>query len=606
MAPPISMTISGMILSLAPLAAAFMSAASFGNLQADSSPAAQSPTAASNDNEPKTGLVGHWRLRGDCHDHSGRGNHGVNHGVGLEEGTFDGVGAYIEVPAHASLNFGTGDFSLCARIHTEGEVSDILGDVLDKYDPDLRRGLTLSLKSSAGGYQSQGSDRHVCFGIDNARTSDWKDCGRPSLTSNYVSNSLTVFQGKLYAATIDAKDQRDWRHVYRYDGDDRWTDCGQVGSGRSTGVGPLIVHQGNLFAVTTTYDWTRVQTGPYEPGRVYLYDGGTTWRDCGQPGDDRTLNCAASFQGKLYVGGGPQTWAVFVQEGENRWRESKAFPKSGPQRCFPHAMCCYNGRLYVGWPSVYAFDGNEWVYAGVPSEPERTLQTHSLAVYRGQLCAGTWPLAKVSRYLGGEKWQEFGRVGDDGTEVNALVVYNGKLYGGSIPRAEVCRYDGREQWTSLKRFHSPAGWVPVPPADNGGRPTREQVAEWSRVTSLTIHDGRLFAGIGSCTSSVLDAPADVRGRVYSMEAGKCVSYENDLGPGWKHIAAIRETGRLKLYVNGKLVAKSSAFDPAEYDISNDRPLRIGFGQTDYFRGRMADVRIYNCALPEAAVAKLAQ
>jgi hypothetical protein len=45
-------------------------------------------------------------------------------------------------------------------------------------------------------------------------------------------------------------------------------------------------------------------------------------------------------------------------------------------------------------------------------------------VYRGQLCAGTRPLAKVSRYLGGEKWQEFGRVGDDGTEVNALVVYN--------------------------------------------------------------------------------------------------------------------------------------------------------------------------------------
>ena len=195
-------------------------------------------------------------------------------------------------------------------------------------------------------------------------------------------------------------------------------------------------------------------------------------------------------------------------------------------------------------------------------------------------------------------------MGDDGTEVNSLVVYNGKLYGGSIPRAEVCRYDGEERWTSLKRFYSPPGWVPVPPTDNGGKPTPEQVGEWSRVTSLTIHDGRLFAGIGSCTSSVLDAPADVRGRVYSMEAGKCVSYENDLGSGWKHIAAIRQRGFLKLFVNAKLVAKSVAFDPAEYDISNDRPLRIGFGQTNYFRGKIADVRIYNRALPDARIAKL--
>jgi hypothetical protein len=408
----------------------------------------------------------------------------------------------------------------------------------------------------------------------------------------------------LYAANIDAHDDRDRRHVFRYEGADRWTDCGQVGTGQSTGVGPLIVHQGHLYAVTTTYDWTRVETGPYEPGRVYRYAGGTTWVDCGQPSDNLTLNCAASYNGKLYVGGGPQTWGVYVLDGENGWKESKIFPKSGPQKCFPHTMSCYNGKVYVGWPSVYAFDGNEWAYAGVPSEPEETLQTHSLAVFRGQLCAGTWPLAKVSRFLGGEKWQEFGRVGEDGTEVNALVVYNGKLFGGSIPRAEVCRYDGGESWTSLKRFYSPPGWEPVPPQSNGGKPTRDDLNAWSRVTSLTIYDGRLFAGIGSCTSSVLDAPADVRGRVFSVEAGKCASYENDLGPGWKHIAAIREKGLLKLYVDGKLVAKSSPFDPADYDVSNDQPLRIGFGQTDYFAGKMADVRLYNCALTEAEIEKV--
>jgi hypothetical protein len=198
------MKMKNIMQKLAPVVMASLSATAGAEAPRSDPEAAPTPVAESNDSALEAGLVGHWKLQGDCRDYSGQGNHGVNHGVGLEKGAFDGVGAHIEVPAHPSLKLGTGDFALCARIHTEGELNDVLGDVLDMYDPDLRRGITLSLKSSAGGYQSQGTDQHVCFGIDNARISDWMDCGRPSRTSNYVSNSLTVFQGKLYAATIDA------------------------------------------------------------------------------------------------------------------------------------------------------------------------------------------------------------------------------------------------------------------------------------------------------------------------------------------------------------------------------------------------------------------
>jgi hypothetical protein len=416
---------------------------------------------------------------------------------------------------------------------------------------------------------------------------------------------MLVYQGRLYAAITDAKNERDWCHVFRYEGKQKWTDCGRVGADRTTGVGPLIVHDGGLYAVTWTYDWTRVQSGNYDIGRIYRYSGGSKWIDCGQPSDNRTLNCAASYKGKLFVGGGPETWGVFVQEGGNQWKASKVFPKQGARRLFPHAMSRYNGKLFTGYPCVYAFDGNEWTYAGLPGPLNTTpsLQTHSFTVHQGKLCAGTWPEAKVARYLGGEDWQEFGRVGEDGTEVNALVVYNGKLYGGSIPRAEVCRYDGAPHWTSLKRFYSPEGWQPGLP----GKAATRQVNEWSRVTSLTIHEGKLFAGIGSCTSAVVDGPADpanALGKVFSMEAGKCVSYDDDLGPGWKHIAAVRERGRLKLYVDGKLVAKSSPFERTEYDVSTDQPLRIGFGQTDYFAGKISEVRVYNHALSAAKVRRL--
>src|SRR5262245_60249423 len=126
---------------------------------------------AAGDQEEK-GLIGYWKLKGDCRDHSGHGNHGLNYGVNLDSGAFDGIKAHIEVPSSPSLKFGTGDFTLSAWIYTEKELDDVLGDVLDLYDPSLRRGITLSVYSSGSGYQGPGNDRHVCFGIDNARLSD--------------------------------------------------------------------------------------------------------------------------------------------------------------------------------------------------------------------------------------------------------------------------------------------------------------------------------------------------------------------------------------------------------------------------------------------------
>src|SRR5262245_7876814 len=135
------------------------------------------------DGEREPGLIGHWKLRGDCQDYSGHGHHGVNHGVDLDQGVFNGINAYVEVPGHASFKFGTNAFAMCAWIYTERQLDDVVGDVLDLYDPSLRRGITLSVSSSGSGYQGQGDDRQVCFGIDQARTSEWEDCGRPSPTS---------------------------------------------------------------------------------------------------------------------------------------------------------------------------------------------------------------------------------------------------------------------------------------------------------------------------------------------------------------------------------------------------------------------------------------
>jgi hypothetical protein len=553
-------------------------------------------------------LVGYWKLRGDAKDYSGNNNHGINHGVDLSTGTFLAKKSYIEVPTSKSLQFGSEDFTISVWINTPELINDVVGDILEKYDPDKRKGITFTVSSSAGGYQGNGTDKLVQFGIDDNHLGEWMDCGRPSAVSNYVSNSLTIYKGKLYAGITGAKDQKDWAHVYRYEGNNRWVDCGRVGNEKTPGVLPLIVHKGELYAATSTYDWTRVNTpGLFVPGRVYKYLGGTTWEPVSQQIDsNKTLTTLASFNGKLYVGGGPHTWAVFTQDTGKTWKLSGGFPKEGSQKCFPHTSRTYRNKLFVAFPGAYEFDGKEWSYAGVPSEPESTLQTHSLTVYRGELVAGTWPQAKVSRYLGGSRWEEFGRVGSDGTEVNSLVVYNGKLYGGSIPRAELARYDGGDStWTTIKQFYSPPGWTPVPPVENGGNPTAAEVNEWTRVTSMAVYDGKLFASTGSCTSSPDDAPADVRGKVFCIEAGANVTHDEDLGSGWKHVLVVKQDSRLKLYVNGKLVKTSAEFDKKSFDLNNDKPLRIGLGQSDYFTGQINELRIYNKAVDDNTISDLA-
>jgi hypothetical protein len=54
------------------------------------------------------------------------------------------------------------------------------------------------------------------------------------------------------------------------------------------------------------------------------------------------------------------------------------------------------------------------------------------------------------------------------------------------------------------------------------------------------------------------------------------------------------------------VAKSGAFGDNSYDILNDQPLKSGFGQHDFFNGRLKDVRLYGKALANSEVAELRQ
>ncbi len=67
---------------------------------------------------------------------------------------------------------------------------------------------------------------------------------------------------------------------------------------------------------------------------------------------------------------------------------------------------------------------------------------------------------------------------------------------------------------------------------------------------------------------------------------------------------MRAGRRLKLFVDGKTVAESAPFDPAQLDLTPHTALKIGFGEHDFFHGSLRDVRLYSRALSDRDVKRL--
>ncbi len=155
-----------------------------------------------------------------------------------------------------------------------------------------------------------------------------------------------------------------------------------------------------------------------------------------------------------------------------------------------------------------------------------------------------------------------------------MMVYNGKLYAGTLPLGQVYRYDKDGVWTLA------------------GQLDKTPDVTYRRVWSMAIFQGRLFGGT---------LPS---GHVYALEVGKNVTFDRELASGWQHIAAVRSGNRLALHVDGNCVGHSSEFDPEEYNLANDLPLRIGTGAQGFFNGRMAEVRLYRRALDSGEIAHL--
>ena len=560
------------------------------------------PSAYSEDKSPAspTSLIAHWPLDGNTDDAVGS-NHGVARNVAFREGPdgsargaalLNGRDSLIEVPDSEPLHLGENDFSVAVWVKPESPMSGVLGDILSKFDARERRGVNFHIAGSSPAYNAMSDTRHVHFGIDDAYLGPWEDCGRP-WPSNSLVTCLIVFEGRLYCGIADAADPEDAARVFRWEGPKKWIDCGRLGNDPNhLSVQSMIVHRGKLYAGTGIWDWVRSRRGaegkpPAARTRVFVYQGGTRWRDLGQVGNGSRVLCMGSFRGELYAGldSGAGEGKCFKYDG-SKWIDLGT-PDGKNFECF----LPLGGTLFAATHGSVYRHGRERQWDCIGDTPFGITQIHSLQAVGGKLHAGTWPQGYVLRREGGEDWTVSGRLGrekdslQECNEVNDLTVHNGKLYAGVIPKAECYRYEADGQWTNLGSLAGRPDWA-VPKSNS-----------WCRLTCLSSFQGRLFASTGSCRGRAVDVdPDETLGRVHALQAGQVVSHEHDIGGGWTHVAVVRQGKQLRMYVDGRPVAVSRLGADRVFDLTNSRPLWIGFGAQGHFTGAIADLRLYKGAL----------
>ncbi len=535
------------------------------------------------------GLIAHWPLETDHHNQTDADLCTVARGIehttvdGKPAAKFNGVDGQITVQDHPALRTKDGDFAISLHVHSD-KLDDVVGDLVNKFDPDKRRGFNLVVSTHTGVTQAtQSNYRHIQFGIDNAQQDDqWTDCGRPG---NAVKiSSLVTAGGKLYAGTFENEQPDHTGHLWRYDGDGQWHDLGGAPP-KCNCVGSISFHNGALYCSTGRYNANGSRLGDPKNvtagGNVYRIEADGTWTDCGlvgEPGSspidtnfasnvtnqaDETI-CLTSYRGDLFA-------VSHHRRGLWKYVGGKEWKCVGPDMRVM-SITVQHGKLYllINGGGVYRYEAdNEWTYCGAP---QRSTQTYCAVTYQNHMYVGTWPECEVIRYDGGEKWTIIGRVGYE-REVMASALYNGKCYFGTLPMANVFRMDSD-------------GFTYMGNLDN------DPSVFLRRVWSMSVHNGQVFAGT---------LP---QGRVWRMSAGRVATHDHALEPGWRHIVATRAGDRLKIYLDGKMVSESAAINGKDFNLDNDQPLVIGGGIGHVQTGALRDVRLYNRALDDNEVKQL--
>ena len=483
---------------------------------------------------------------------------------------FNGRGSRITVPAASAPSLGNDDFTISLWIDTAAELDDDIGDLVSQFDSKTRTGFHLSLRQHSGVTHSQPNARQLQFGLDAGTEPQFTDEGRPGHA--VFGQSMAVYKGKLYVGTCEAgKDQAG--HVYRYDGAAKWTDCGAPDKANS--ITAMCAGNGELFVGSGKYrlggSSLAESENPHLGGRIFRYLGDAKWEQIAHFPEMETVGGMVIYRGRLFVSSMYKPAAFYRYDGGKNWTTLHV-----PDGKRVESLGVFNGDLWATSydnGNVYRFDGEQWCDLGRVGEPENT-QMYAFAAYRGQWQVAAWRTGKVFAWEN-DAWRDRGRLGEE-LEVMSMLIHNGSFYGGTLPLGQIYRYDGGRTWTLLKQLD-----------------TTPEV-KYRRVWTMAAYDGRLFA-------STLPS-----GKVWSLRTGACVTWDDEFPAGWHHIAAQRIGGKLRLLVDGKLVAASKTVDAGTLNLNSDEPWQIGAGTGDCLNGSLADVQVFRRALTDEEIQSLAK
>ena len=150
----------------------------------------------------------------------------------------------------------------------------------------------------------------------------------------------------------------------------------------------LIVHKGRLYAGSGVWNWDKAIKGISGPTHVYCYEGDKQWRDCGRFGSGFRVFSMASFKGDLYTG--DDTGKCYRYDGDKKW----TFCGQLANEHRLNTLMIYRGSMYgASHGGFFRYEGGEkWTRIG--ANPYATTQTHTMVVYDSHLFAGTWPLGQ--------------------------------------------------------------------------------------------------------------------------------------------------------------------------------------------------------------------
>jgi hypothetical protein len=480
----------------------------------------------------------------------------------------EGIESYLETGA-GEFGFGKADFTITLRFQIPYQTTYPTGDLISQYDAALHRGFHLSLVSATGVTSCSPNHRHLQFGIDDDRWSQWVDIGRPG--DSIMTFCLANLDGELFAGTCEPGKNQTGR-VYRFSKEKLWVDLGAPVA--CNAITAMAVFEGKLFIGTGRYRLAGSSLPESENlelgGEVLCYEGNQEWKSCGRLPGTEAVAALVVYGDQLHASSLYKPAGFFRYEGEDRWTALPLPTMATDDTALPtdqrvEAMAIHAGKLFASSYDggyVFQWDQHQWQLAG---KIEPNTQTYSFTTLEDQLLVGTWPSGRVYQKGRDHDWIDLGRLGEE-LEVMGMMVHNGTVVAGSLPSGEVYRYRTNQRWEKLATLDSTPN------------------VRYRRVWTMAQWDGQLVA-------STLPS-----GKVFAAAAGTSVQAAHAIDDRWHHAAAVRRGSELELWLDGRLVARKIQPDLPTYDLTSQSILKIGSGRHGTLQGTIGQVRLFSTAL----------